>query len=668
MANKLRATCILIGLLAAAPAVAADSDSLSTYPASFFTDAHPATANEMIARVPGFVLDNGNGARGFAGSGGNVLIDGTRPAAKSDSLSSILSRIPADTVDHIDVIRGGAPGIDMHGQTVVANVVLKSDATNQLILTGGITYIGSGTWHPNFGVEYHRQSGALRYEFSAARTTNIWDDSPGNGFRTVTAPGGVPVEDHASTYGIIQNGYTLHGGATMPLWDGEWSNNLTLTSNGIGYGTEYDGPAEVASHYDNSQHNKSGEFGSHWQGLIGDFDVETILLERLNRNENNQLSNTSSGFSSFHSINASGESIARLTARDTLSPALGLEGGGEITWNFLDGHSTYVANGVVTVLPNANVRVGEARAETFATATWKIDPALTLEAGARLEVSRISETGDNHNSRDFFYPKPRLLLTWQMDEPTQFRLRVEKVLGQLNFNDFVASSNLQSYGVAGGNENMRPDQRWQFEAAVERHFWGKGALVMTALHQEIKDLRDYVPIGGGLDAPGNIAHATADRFTVTSTIPLDFLGLKNGLFKPNIYWQHGDVIDPVTGEHRDISGQRDISSYYTISQDLEEWKSTWSIYWGTAFESENWRIDQIIRNDIHSSPYASFYWTYKPTPDWILNFGAENFLPYRFEQEQFNYPTSRDVSGPPTIQDVRICTTPRFFFNARVTL
>jgi hypothetical protein len=646
MRKRSRSSWILACLLAASPAWAAGSEGISTYPAAFFADAHPATANDMIARVPGFNLDNGSGSRGFAGSGGNVLINGTRPAAKSDSLSSILSRIPADTVDHIELIRGGAPGIDMHGQSVVANVVLKPDAAEQLIITAGITYIGSGKWNPNFGAEYHGQAGALRYELSGARTVNIWDDSPGNGFRTVTAPGGTPVTDHASTYGVIQLGYTLHGAATLPLWGGEWSNNR----------------------FDNSQHNQNGEFGSHWQGVIDDINVETVLLERLNRNENNQISNTSSGISTFHSVNASGESIARVTARYALSPELGLEGGGEVTWNSLDGHSAYVANGTPTALPNANVRVGEARAETFGTATWKIDPALTLEAGARFEVSRISETGDSHNSRDFFYPKPRLLLTWQMDEPTQFRFRIEKVLGQLNFSDFVASSNLQGFGVAGGNDNIRPNQTWQFEAAVERHFWDKGALVFTAGHQEIKDLRDYVPIGGGLDAPGNIAHATSDRVAVTGTVPLDFLGLKNGLFKPNTYWQTSDLIDPVTGEHRRISGQRNISAYYTVSQDLEEWKSTWSLSWGTGFSNTNWRISQITRTNIHNNPYLNLYWTYKPAKDWVLNFGAENFIGYRFEQEQYNFPTERDIPSAPTTQDIRIRTTPRFYFNLRVTL
>ncbi len=653
--------------MAAVPAWAAESESISTYPAAYFADSHPTTANDMIGRLPGFNMDGGSGTRGFAGSGGNVLINGTRPAAKTDGLGSILSRIPAGNVERIEVIHGGAPGIDMQGQSVVANVILKPDAGEQLILTSGITYIASGSWHPNYGAEYHGQSGDMRYELSASRNVNIWDDAPGDGRRTVTAPGGTPVEDHASTYGVIQHGYALHGAVTLPLWGGEWSNNLTLNSNGVGYGTEYDSPAS-SSHFDNTSHSRNGEFGSHWQGLVGAVNLEAVLLQRMNHNEGSQTSTTSSGVSLFRSRNDSGESIGRLTARYSPITSLNLEGGGELTWNFLDGHTGFVSNGVATTLPNANVTVDELRGEVFGIATWKIDPTLTLEAGARAEFSRISQTGDTHSSRDFFYPKPRLQLSWQMDEPTQFRLRAEKYLAQLNFNDFVASSNLQGYGVAGGNASIRPAQSWQFEAAVERHFWDKGAAVLSYLRENIKDLRDYIPIGGGLDAPGNVAHATSDKLWIRGTLPLDFLGLKNGLFKPNVYWQTSDLIDPVTGQHRRISGQRNISSYYTISQDLEEWKSTWSFNWGTSFSNTNWRIAQISRANIHNDPYVNFYWTYKPDRDWTLNFGAENFMGYHFEQEQFNFSGPRDTAGPPTMQDVYIRSTPRFYFNIRTTL
>ena len=59
--------------------------------------------------------------------------------------------------------------------------------------------------------------------------------------------------------------------------------------------------------------------------------------------------------------------------------------------------------------------MNEKRGEVFGTATWKITPALSLEGGMRMEVSAISETGDSTSTRDFFYPKPRLLLSYQID-------------------------------------------------------------------------------------------------------------------------------------------------------------------------------------------------------------------------------------------------------------
>src|SRR6185437_15536549 len=96
--------------------------------------AQPNTAMEMINLLPGFTFDAGSGVRGFSGAAGNVLVDGERPATKSDDLESILRRIPASQVDHIEVIRGGAAGIDMQGKTVLDNVVRrKGDSVTGLV-------------------------------------------------------------------------------------------------------------------------------------------------------------------------------------------------------------------------------------------------------------------------------------------------------------------------------------------------------------------------------------------------------------------------------------------------------------------------------------------------------------------------------------------------------
>ena len=117
------ATLVLLSLQEIPPASAADAGAILIYPASSFADAEFNTAHDMVTRLPGFVfIDTDTTQRGFAGSAGNVLINGVRPASKTDILSAVLDRIAISRVDRIEVIRGSAPGIDMQGQTVIANI------------------------------------------------------------------------------------------------------------------------------------------------------------------------------------------------------------------------------------------------------------------------------------------------------------------------------------------------------------------------------------------------------------------------------------------------------------------------------------------------------------------------------------------------------------------
>ncbi|HEX4273303.1 MAG TPA: TonB-dependent receptor, partial [Rhizomicrobium sp.] len=605
---KIQAFCgffLITGLMAA---LADGSQGISSYPSAFFADYRPNTADDMVSRLPGFTLDTGQSARGFAGTAGNVLIDGVRPTAKTDDLDSILSRIPAASVERIDVIRGSAPGIDMQGQSVVANIVRRADAGSQIIITAGNTLIEDGEWVPSGGIEYHGQSGALRYEGSFERTTNVWDDSPGYGYRRLTVTGSAPQIDTARRYGIMQLGYKAHGGLIAPLWGGEWTNNLTLQNSDISDGSIYSGYG--GSRFDSTTRKRNGEFGSHWQKTLGDFNLETLVLQRLGKEADSNTSAQSSGSAIFLSNSSTSESIARLTLRYAASPDLNMEVGGEGAYNYLNGRSSYISNGAAVALPNANDFVDEKRGEGFANMSWKLAPGWSLEAGTRFEYSRIAETGDTVKSRDFFYAKPRLLLAWAPDEDTQLRLRMERKVGQLNFSDFVASSSLSTYGVAAGNSDLRPDQRWQFEADAERHFWGKGALVLSYLHEDITDLEDYIPVGGGLDAPGNIPHATDDQISLNGTVPLDFLGLKNGLLKPSLIWNQTSLADPVTGMTRAISGQRDRRIQVEIDQDIEAWNSTWQVgFLPFSFSNTVWRISQISLVSIHTPfSYASWTW------------------------------------------------------------
>jgi len=159
-----QAAVAALPVAAPSPALAAPQGVVS-YPASYFARGNTNTALDMVNNLPNFTLDTGDSVRGFEGSAGNVLINGQRPTSKRDALDAVLQRIPASKVEHIDVIRGGAPGIDMQGKTVIANVRLKDGAGFRGILAVANQHVNDG-----------RNLGGLRMEGSGSlpRQTN-WE-------------------------------------------------------------------------------------------------------------------------------------------------------------------------------------------------------------------------------------------------------------------------------------------------------------------------------------------------------------------------------------------------------------------------------------------------------------------------------------------------------------
>ena len=75
----------------------ANASRTTIYEAAFFAQFAPRTALDIVRRVPGFTLDLGSAqdVRGFAGTAGNVVINGARYSSKAEAIDTTLSRIPA---------------------------------------------------------------------------------------------------------------------------------------------------------------------------------------------------------------------------------------------------------------------------------------------------------------------------------------------------------------------------------------------------------------------------------------------------------------------------------------------------------------------------------------------------------------------------------------------
>ncbi|RYE04559.1 MAG: TonB-dependent receptor, partial [Sphingomonadales bacterium] len=391
----------------AAPAGTAQT-GIITYPPEFFAASGPNTAFDMIQRVPGFGLDTGNSeARGLASAQGNVLIDGSRPSSKTDNLFDILRRIPAASVEQIELVRGGAPGIDMQGRSVIANVVLKKTASTQMVLETNTYLYRDAYAGPLLKAQYSRREGEKLTEAAFSATTDRTSGTA-QGHRTRFDADGLPFQQaDLDLWDRYRNG-SLRGSIQRPAGGGKLRVNALIdytNFNNMQDITILSGPG-FNDHNQDVNHAWSGEFGVNWTKALGPrTELNLIALQRGSRERYDSSSFNGSGSTSeFDNDSLGGESIVRGTLKYQQSNRWSFEGGGEVAYNFLDNASTYSQNGAAVALPNAQVLVSELRGEVFGQGTFRPSASLTLEGGLRVEQSTISQSGDTDKSKSFIYP------------------------------------------------------------------------------------------------------------------------------------------------------------------------------------------------------------------------------------------------------------------------
>jgi hypothetical protein len=641
----------------------AAGQSVVRYDQAFFAAMRPNTARDMIQRLPGFTFkDVDPNVRGFAGATGNVLIDGDVPTTKSDPVDQILYRIPASQIDHIDVIRGGAPGIDMHGQTVVANVVRKKGASSTVLLAAADQFFPDGRDAPAVRIEATRRWDGHAIEASmliakfvddgAGDGNSVRYDSSGNILRRteLKAKAGGTQGVFSGAYETPLAGGKLRISANTLLQSYDDDEDDTLTT---GPGTEF-----LRYH----QWKTQSEVNAHYERELGEkWSLEALAVQQYDTQDNPTHFFTR-GFGPddlddlFTEKDTYGETIGRAIVRYKPSEKLTFEGAAEGAFNWLDTKAKLIENGAEIVLPAANVRVEEKRGEGSLQATWKPTDKFTVEAGMRVEVSTISSSGDVNLEKTLTFPKPRLVVSWSPDASNQVRLRAEREVGQLNFRDFVASSSLNTGSVQAGNPNLEPQTAWVGEATYERRFWGSGAITLTYRHAEIQNAVDRVPIfdpsdpTNVFDAPGNIGDGKEDDFIFGLTVPLDRLWLKRAQLKTNGTFRWSSVTDPTTGETRRITAQHPWDFEVHFTQDVPKWKLTWGADLFNRWTETYYRFNEVDRYALKT--WGILFVEFKPQPGLSLRAEVDNVFARGFERDVAIYDGPRNAN-PLLFTDIR---------------
>ena len=587
------------GAEAQAPQAEQNGSGRVVYDAAFYAQFAPRTALDMVNQTPGFSLDGGDDeTRGFSGAVGNVLIDGERLGAKSQTLEDVLQRVPASEVLRIEILRGADVAGDASNAVVLANVIRTRTA-------------GGGTWMAGFemtNVDEPTPTGRFAWsgrsddrEYSVGATT-YGHDHNSEGPREVTDGTGALVANrfggfpHQQSEHALNGQYSQRAGAGKLVVTGQafysrYSEDFWLRT------TAPDGTPLERELDPYRENTRSGEAGLTYQRPVADWDMTLTALATRKRYENDVIATHFDGDDAQDSEftqalrQRSGETIARATfAREVTVGRL--EAGAEVAVNTLDGEmvltSDLGAGPTPVPVPNSNLSVEENRGEAFISHAWQVNALWSLDSRLAAETSRLSFTGDTEQSVSLTYVKPRVQLTRKFGQH-QLQMRVFRDVGQLDFTDFVSTARLADDLINGGNPDLRPQTAWAAEVEGDLRFAGDAALRLRAFHHWLDDVVDFVPVGppdGLIDAPGNIGQGTSDGVELSLRLPLQRL-LPGGTLTVAGTWQETDVVDPLTGEHRQISDfiENDIKA--ELRQDLNAARFAWGLnYLGYSADSD----------------------------------------------------------------------------------
>lgn len=588
-----------------------DAAGRVSYSAEFFLPYNPITARDMVVQVPGFRIDEGGSARGFGGTAGNLLINGNRPSTKNDDAGEILGRIPASQVLRIDLIRGDTAGLNMRGQTVVADVILRTDAIPATRWEAKTrTTENTATINPSGSISGTGYAGATQFTLGLAGGEDRFHQARGTEWLFTGAGVGEErfeiADNQGKGYNANFNTETLLRQAvlrfngrvgTTTLLDTENSERQARLAGFISRNVLETRESDV----DTIEFGTDAEFP-----LSASLDAKAIAL--FNRSDEAAESRLRVLDPAARLLSASTatqgtdkeEIVARLELDWTGWRGHQVEGNVEAALNWLGNRVALFEDrgqGLQSVpLPGANTEVEELRWEAELADSWQVG-TLALETGLAAEFSRITQSGDAQRERSFSFLKPRLLLTYAPVTTRQIRVRLQREVAQLDFNDFASSTNFADNQFALGNPELGPDNTWVAALSFEQRFGEIGVWGMTAFHHWIEDVQDIVPLGGILEAPGNIGRGRRWGIETNLTFSLEDLGIAGARIDLRGRWQDSTVIDPVTNTERYLSNQLRHEFRMEFRQNLSGSTVAWGGMIATASETPFFGLDELVATD-----------------------------------------------------------------------
>ena len=646
-----------------APAPGQSPSRTTAYPAAFFAAFAPATALDIVRRVPGFSVEQTDGqVRGFGGAAGNVVFNGARPSSKSDRLETILARIPASRVLRVEIGPGDLYGSDYSGKAQVLNVILTAGGgiDGNVTLKAGRIHTGRVTPNAEASVLIRRGASSINL---AANTQRF--DTVEEGFdRIVAVPGGNRLEFREKVNTIRENNPFVSASWGMEVATDQAAHlNARYAPGNFKLGqtnrvTPASGPVRddrLLQDYDNTGYELGGDVT---RPLAGGAIKLVALANRRDRdtfdNNLNRVPDQTMGSQTvggFEQLTESryDEAVGRLSWSRANLLGLSFELGGELAYNRLENATRLFLLGnagqrTQIDLPIDEAVVDELRTETYVNLGKQLSPALRLDGALAFETSKLTVSGDASEQRSLSFLKPSLTLDWKPGGGWHAQVIARREVAQLDFFDFISNAELANGRVNGGNAELQPQRSWEARATIEHPLLGTGQAKLELGYDRVSLLQDRVLTDDLFDAPGNLGTGTRAFARLSLDAPLDKLGLKHFQLRSAATVQQTRVRDPLSGTRRGWSG-----FWPKWQWNVELRRDDGPLSFGAEIQDRArfsfFRTDEIDTN-FNDQPFLTAFAEYRPDPKTTLRLDFDNVLETAGQRRRLFFDPNRSAPSP----------------------
>ncbi|MEL6877408.1 MAG: TonB-dependent receptor plug domain-containing protein [Pseudomonadota bacterium] len=600
-------------ILPVADAAAADlietSDPRRAYTPADFERFAPRNALDMARQVPGFTIREGGSDRGLGQADTNVLINGRRISGKSNGPVDALQRIPVEDVVRLELVDGASLDIGgLSGQ--VLNVITSSSGG----IAGQFRY--SAEWRSS-GVPFRWGDGQVSLAGGGAKTewTLSLENDAGRrgdaGIERVFDGANTLIDTRQEKSNFNSDRISLSGSLARTADNG---NVLNLTGQVEGYLFDQReisqrsgiiAASDRLREFSSSEDEFNFEIGADYSFALGGGQLKLIAYRRYEDSPTRSevLTTFDDGSAQQGSVFTRDADEGETILRSEYSFG-GLGGDFQFALegvrNFLDINSTFEERDAAGILQpvafdGATARVEEDRAETNLTYSRALSPSVQMQVSAGAEYSQISQSGTAGLTRTFWRPKGFISLDWNANSTLDLSGRIERQVGQLDFFDFIATTNLDQDRVNVTNANLVPPQSWLFEIEASQSLGDFGSLNLRGFYEDISDIVDLIPINGGGQAPGNIDSAKIYGLSGELTVLFDPLGLEGLRLDTEFEYSESEVLDPLLGTPREISDNDFFEFEIELRQDFVG--TPWAIggFFRADEERPTVRLDEIAQ-------------------------------------------------------------------------